>query len=219
MIGGDFQNTPQEVQHRMARWLQKIGGEVAAPGNLTCRSVHGGRTIDFFIVDLRITEGVQGVWVQFDFPSSPHYIVVLRLRITAGTGQYMKVIAPKPFEAAPPTGCQRKPAYETSCLKLVKDMSSEGEINEAFRMMTERSEKHLCGVFDCVLPDGSPDKKFIGRGEFLERKWRAVLPPQAKELGQASGAMLAISLVHSRLCELAALLFRHNTYSLLTGIL
>ena len=88
MIGGDFQNTPQEVQHRMAKWLQKMGGQVAAPGNLTCRSAHGGRTIDFYIIDIRITQGVIGVWVQFDFPLSPHYVVVLQIRVTATDEEY-----------------------------------------------------------------------------------------------------------------------------------
>ena len=96
-MGGDFQNTPQEVQHRMAKWLQTIDGEVAAPGNLTCRSGHGRRTIVFFIVDSRITQGVKGVWVQFDFPSSPHYAVVLRIEIIAADDEFLKVIVPKHF--------------------------------------------------------------------------------------------------------------------------
>ena len=73
LIGGDFNCAPQDLQEEMRKWLKELGGEIRAPGNLTCRSATGGRTIDFFIVDQRLLDGVEGVWVQEDFPSSPHY--------------------------------------------------------------------------------------------------------------------------------------------------
>ena len=49
IIGGDFNCTPQDLQGEMGSWLKQIGGEIRAPGNLTCRTATGGRTIDFFI--------------------------------------------------------------------------------------------------------------------------------------------------------------------------
>ena len=153
----------------MAKWLLKIDGEVAAPGNGTCKSVHGGRTIDFFIVDIRITQGVLGVWVQFDVPSSPHYVVVLRLLASAPRDEYVKVITPKSFDAIPAKGWQRKEVYEPSCLRMVSDMADASTVDEAFRCMTEKSEKQLCGVFDCVLQDSSHDWEYLGRGGCVER--------------------------------------------------
>ena len=157
ILGGDFQNTPQDVRRIMAKWLEKVGGDVCAPGNLTCRSIHGGRTIDFFVVDSRISHGVQGVWCQFDFPSSPHYLVVLRIAATASRTQVLRVITPKSFEAVPAIGCQRKPTLEPSCLPQVLDLQTNEAVDEAFLKITTKAERHLCGIFDCVLLDGSPD--------------------------------------------------------------
>ena len=51
VIGGDFNCVPQDIHEEMADWLKELGGELRAPGNLTCRSANGGRTIDFFILD------------------------------------------------------------------------------------------------------------------------------------------------------------------------
>jgi len=63
ILVGDFNTTPNDVKHSMGKWLERIGGEVCAPGNLTCKNGRGGgRTIDFFIVDSRISHGVQGTW-------------------------------------------------------------------------------------------------------------------------------------------------------------
>ena len=83
VLGGDFQNTPEDMHYYMRNWLESVGGEVCAAGNVTCKSVNGGRTIDYFIIDSRISHGVSGIWTQMDMPSSPHYLVVLRLDAVA----------------------------------------------------------------------------------------------------------------------------------------
>ena len=59
-------------------------------------------------------------------------------------------------------------------------MQTNDAVDEAFLKITTKAERHLCGIFDCVLLDGSPDPGYIGRSETRERKWRAVIPPQAK---------------------------------------
>ena len=99
-IGGDFNNTPEHLKFVMEAWLKIIGGEVCAPGNITCKSINGGRTIDFYIIDKRISHGVRGIWTQMDFPSSPHYMVVLRLEATAATPEIMKIRTPKILRTA-----------------------------------------------------------------------------------------------------------------------
>ena len=89
-------------------------------------------------------------------------------------------------------------------------MQTNDAVDEAFLKITTKAERHLCGIFDCVLLDGSPDPGYIGRGETLERKWRAVIPHQAKEDATADHAMTGLALIHLRISELAALLFRHS---------
>ena len=56
ILGGDFNNTPQDLAYYMRDWLIKIGGSICAPGNITCKSAGGGRTIDFFVVDSRLKQ-------------------------------------------------------------------------------------------------------------------------------------------------------------------
>jgi len=192
----------------MAKWLKTVGGEVCAPGNITCRSIHGGRTIDFFIVDSRISHGVEGIWTQMDFPSSPHYMVVLRLDVTAVRVQVVKIAVPRAFEPRPAIGCTRAPAIEPDMLPEISRLQ-EATVNEVFKNVMQNSERHLCRAFDCVLPCGAPDPRYQGRGEFLERKMRPAVPTQAGSEGTANPYMMGLSLMHLRCTELAALMHKH----------
>ena len=127
--------------------------------------------------------------------------MVLRLAATASRAQVQRVITPKAFEAIPDISCQRKPNTELSCLPLVQDMQSTEAVDAAFLKITTKAERHLCGYSDCVLLDGSPDPGYVGRGEVLERKWRAVLPPQPKEHGTADHQMTGLALIRLRFFE------------------
>ena len=68
----------------------------------------------------------------------------------------------------------------------------------------QNSERHLCRTFDCVLPCGTPDPKYKGRGEFLKRKMRPAIPTQVRNEGTANPYMMGLSLMHLRFAELAA---------------
>ena len=79
----------------MDQWLNVIGGEVHAPGNITCKAADGGgRTIDFLIVDRRIAHGIRGVWTILDVASSPHFAVLLRIEVVASRVFIQKIISP-----------------------------------------------------------------------------------------------------------------------------
>ena len=93
----------------MKEWLKTIGGQVCAPSDITCRAQTGGRTIDFFIVDGRISHGVVSVWTVIDFASSTHYMVVIRLKTVASRALISRIVAPATFGGARPKGCERKP--------------------------------------------------------------------------------------------------------------
>ena len=133
ILGGDFNTTPQDLKLSMQTWLKNVGGDVCAPGNYTCKNRFGGRTIDFFIVDSRISHGVQGVWTQMDFPSSPHYMVVLRIAADASDTEILKIISPKSFDARPMKGCIRKPCEEPSENGDVTTMASIDDVDCIFK--------------------------------------------------------------------------------------
>lgn len=210
ILGGDFNTTPQDLKLAMHDWLKTVGGDVCAPGNFTCKNRFGGRTIDFFIVDIRISHGVQGVWVQMDLPSSPHFLVVLRIQADASQTQVLKIIAPKSFEPRPLTGCERKPVVEPSCEEAIASMQTSTDVDKHFHELAGAAEGHLCHVFDRVLLDGSPDPKNLGRGSELPRKMRPAIPMNGREHGISDGRELGLTIMHLRLCELAALLLRHQ---------
>ena len=141
LIAGDFNCTPQDLQDEMRTWLKELGGEIRAPGNLTCRSATGGRTIDFFIVGRRLLDGVEGVWVQVDFPSSPHYMVVMRLKSTITRAMVSKIIPPTPFDAHFPIGCLHPPAPVEDETDLILKLSNEGEVWEFYEKLITGAER------------------------------------------------------------------------------
>ena len=81
----------------------------------------------------------------------------------------------------------------------------EGDVSKVFENIMSTAEKHLCRTFDCVEPDGAPCAAYMGRGFVSVRKSRRVMPLCAGEDGHSDPYMIAISLVHLRFCELAAL--------------
>ena len=168
-MGGDFNTTPNGIKLSMGKWLERIGGEVCAPGNLTCKNgKSGGRTIDFFIVDSRIPHGVKGTWCQMDVPTSPHYMVVLRISSVASRATVRRLIAPRAFEPRLPIGCQFPPVIEKTLTEDILKMTEQTNVNDVFGELYQTAERHLCRAFDKCLIDGEPDPKFVGRSFKLE---------------------------------------------------
>ena len=120
VLGGDFQNPPEDLHYEMWDWLKSVGGEVCAPGNVTCKSAHGGRTIDYFIIDSRISHGVRGIWTQMDLPIISSLLGSAPYRSDGDENDdNQKYVAPKSFEPRPATGCARQTVDEVSCLTTV----------------------------------------------------------------------------------------------------
>ena len=105
-----------------------------ALGNLTCRTANGGRTIDFFILDKRLIKGVEGIWVQADFPSSPHYMVVLRLRSTVTRAMVSKIVPPKPFDTALPIGCLYYPTPVVDFTEEISEACDDDKVGDLFEI-------------------------------------------------------------------------------------
>ena len=68
MLGADFNMTPEELAQATG-WLATVGGVFQAPTTPTCRSLNGGRTIDFVVLDNRLA-AVESIWTDLCFPGS-----------------------------------------------------------------------------------------------------------------------------------------------------
>ena len=126
-----------------------------------------------------------------DLPSSPHYIIVLRLDVTAVRVEIVKIAVPRPFDPRPAIGCTRAPVKEPDILPAIADLQEE-TVSEVFKSLMQNSERHLCRTFDCVLLCGTPDPKYQGRGEFLKTKMKPAVPTQAKNDGTANPYMMGL---------------------------
>jgi hypothetical protein len=101
--GGDFQNTPEEVES----WgfINLIGGAIACAGQSTYR--YADREIDFFIIDTRIGAYKEGSSQVVESVLTPRKAVELRLQGKLEKGHWRQVRAPalpktKPIGCTPP---------------------------------------------------------------------------------------------------------------------
>ena len=189
---GDFNMTPEELQGAH-EWLRKIGGKITAPREPTCRSVSGGRVIDFFVLDCRIATAVHDIWADPDFPSSPHNAVVLRLGGMATRELAKQLRRPRPFPVDKPIGCARKPQVPNA--GIIKSMvgptaDQRQTVNIAFEHIMGLAEKDLCEICDEVDRDGRPSFTHLGRGKAPATYWGPVVPRSAGEFGRADSATL-----------------------------
>jgi ribonuclease HI len=207
VLAGDFNMPPAEL--RLAQeWLKKIGGVVVAPDSITCKSASGGRTIDYFVVDSRITGAVERCWVDLCFPASPHSLVRLRMRSNATRDLARHLVKPTAFPKVRPVGCARQPVLpdrEILCDLAAASVRNPEAVNKAFRHLFDLAEVELCGICDTVRSNGAPDKKFLGRGGELTTKWGPVVPRSAGMCGRSDAIVLGLNWIAIRLNELACL--------------
>ena len=98
--------TPSELS-QLHEWLEKVGGVIRAPDAPTCRN--GGRTIDYIVVDRRISAAVVSVALDLGVLGRPHSAVVVRLRCVATRAVTRMLVRPKAFPTDRPIGCCREP--------------------------------------------------------------------------------------------------------------
>ena len=103
VIGADFNMPPDELA-KADEWLRRIGGTIRAPTLPTCRSLNGGRVIDYIVIDTRIAAAVE-VWTDVSFPGSPHSPVVLRFQAVQSRRCALFLRRPKPLPLDRPAGC------------------------------------------------------------------------------------------------------------------
>jgi ribonuclease HI len=206
VLAGDFNMTPEQLSEH--DWLRSVGGIVKAPDDTTCKSAFGGRTIDYFVVDQRISGAIVSCCVETGFPARPHSLVLLRLRCDATRDLAMHLKRPSAFPTVRPIGCARQPVLPDK--EIFKSLASASvsqpeAVNSAFRHIIDLAECELCGLCDAVRQDGAPDNKFVGRGGELATKWGPVVPRSAGMCGRSDAIVLGLNWLAIRLGELASL--------------
>ena len=90
--GGDFQNSPAEVES----WgfINLIGGMIACAGESTNR--HADSEIDFFIIDARLGAYKDGASRTINSVLTPHKAVELKLNGKLEKGHWRQCRAPAP---------------------------------------------------------------------------------------------------------------------------
>ena len=107
-------------------------------------------------------------------------------------------------------GCARKPCEESGGNGSMTDIANLADVDCTFKKLIETAEAQLCRTFDKVLPDGTPDLAYSGRGTTLPRKKRPAVPMNGKDDGIMDTGDMGLMILHQRLCELAALLLRYQ---------
>ena len=179
---------------------------MAAPDTGTCRSAGVPRVIDYFIVDKRIRAGILKVEVDLSFPSSPHSMVRMIVRKSATADLTRVLVRPMKFPAEPPIGCNRKPEQGRLC-GISNSMTEDPQLrlDEAFQELYSRAEEELCGKFDKVDKDGSPEQAYCGRGGVTTTKIVTAAPTKGAEFGHLDKKGQSLKWFEVRSAEIASL--------------
>ncbi len=178
MIGGDFNITPDLLQHQLDRLLAKAGAVVRAPTEATHYPGRGAPAVlDYFILDERLDVGFKGIRVNTELALKPHRVVELDIDVGAISGLVSVVRKPKPFSRHRPQGCARQPTVPED--KYVTPHGDEAcDIGQLWSAIANSVEHELCGLLDHVDAAGRPRKEYCGRGQPLQVVRRPVLPPR-----------------------------------------
>ena len=211
VIGGDFNMSPAEFSEAAGEWLDRVGGQLFAPDAPTCTTGVEGRTIDYFVVDRRVSGAVHSIVIDEESAASPHSPVILRLRGDATRDLARQLRKPKAFPGRRPIGCCRNPALpDPAILDLVGggggSVQAAVDLDHAFEHVMALAETELCGLCDDVDAKGHPDGRYTGRGLAPRVVWRPVVPPSARDCGRGDRISLGLLWLANRLRELASLL-------------
>ena len=221
LIAGDFNMTPEQLNSGAGAWLLTMGAIVIQPEGMTCRSSGGGRTIDYCIIDHRISGTVKSIKVDNDFPSSPHFPVRIRVRGGAAKELVTVLKAPAMFENARPIGCERRPAEGTGLRQKTEDKfdrlalvatteggKEEGSelLSKIFEEVLDNAESQPCHLFDKVDENGSPMRMYCGRSKGLQVVSRTALLPMEQEHGKCDPATKGLLWIKRALLDIIVII-------------
>ena len=150
-MAGDFNMTPEQLHSGAGDWVRAMRATIARPAGITCRSGSGGRVIDFCVLDARLAGALESIAVDWDFPSSPHFPVRIRMRGGAAKDLVSVIRSPADFGTDKPIGCERKPRAIPlevvgllSDLETVQGMEHKAGIETTCRHSALRRGNELC---------------------------------------------------------------------------
>ena len=211
ILGGDFNMTPGDLA-AAKEWLNRIGGDIRAPDVPTCRSLNGGRIIDFLVVDRRISSELM-VWTDLSFPGSPHSPVIIRANALATRRRAKMLVRPKALPLDRPIGCSPSPPMAVDAAAIFEcrgaTPNDKAALDTAFAEVMKAAEAEWCNMTDMVDDEGYPLKSATGRGSGPVYRWLQVVPAMPNdELGRTDDVGLGLSLMASYFAEMAGILAR-----------
>ena len=210
VIGGDFQDAPQDIFEWAQDMVEKAGGKVVSTVEPTIYpSVGRPRTIDFFVVSAELAALVQKVEVLERVAVSPHRAVAITFRNTAEPLLQWQLRTPKKFPKNKPIGCARQPIAPEEDYILeakAKGSLSKGKgLSDLWSDLVWAAEAELCGVTDKYTKEG-PDQRWCGRALGARYAKGVVMPDRAAgAYGKLDKSTHALLWAANRLQELAAL--------------
>ena len=205
IIGGDFQDTPNELCEWARDMIERAGGKVVSTSEPTIYPSTGSpRTIDFFIVSAEMAAIVSGIEVKNDAAVSPHRAAAITFRNTAEPLLQWQLRTPKKFPRERPIGCPRQPiAPGEAFMQEAKEEG--GSISDLWGSIVWAIEAELCGVTDKFTKEGV-DKRWCGRALGARYVKDVVMPDRAAGvLGKLDRNTHALLWAANRLQELASL--------------
>ena len=211
IIGAEF-NMPEKQLGEAERWLRRIGGVIRAPSIPTCRSINGGRVIDYVVIDQRIAAALQ-VWTDVSFPGSPHSPVVLRLSAVESRRRALFLKRPKPLPLDRPAGCLAKEG-ERAC-QVTLDMAIEATaeqrvpLDAALGETLRVAEAEWCDIAGFDIPR---QQRCVGRGRAPVLKMLPVIPPMPGQgMSRTDDVGLGLNLLLNCWNEMVGILSRSRS--------
>ena len=174
-----LQHAPPDELAQASAWLARIGGVIKAPAVPTCRSLNGGRVIDFVVVDKLIGNGIAAC-SDMSFPGSPHSPVVVRLDTCESRRQALVLMRPVALPLDKPHGCAiAAPTRADSAALLAASQASydhSAPIDGAYSAVMKVAEDELCNMAGLIDNDGVALPKAVGRSRGPVYKRVPVVP-------------------------------------------
>ncbi len=214
IVGADWNVTPTELKGAVGRLLDRAGAVVRAPAEATCYPPTGcPRVLDYFLVDARIGDAVSEASLERTVAGSPHRAVKVTVKGSRVRGLVQMVQRPRMFPRNRPIGCPRQPLVPGRGAGESGGQEGEGregrDLEAEWRGIAHCIESELCRECDFVKSDGTPDERYMGRGDGLRLVRRPLMPPRTSARhGRADGRLHDLAWTLNRMEELAHLAAR-----------
>ena len=192
VLAGDFNMSPGEL--RESGWAHALSAKVVdAEGVPTYIAGAAATSLDFFVVSEVLMPAVVSVQVVQDSGQvKKHRPVQLRMRGMSRDSKVQRLRKPKPFPVAQPVGCDRRPPGDYEQL-IAEAQAAEGQagLDRCYDRWVGCVQTELVDRYDCYLPSGEQDSRFLGRDRPCRAVWVPLVRPgcPSRAMGTAESRM------------------------------